>query len=71
VVARFGGLLVERWWAATGRIDDPPMTSFLAEQLSTAHWFDQREARRLLDWEPGVGLDEGFRRLGEWFGGDF
>ncbi len=69
VVARFGGLLVERWWAASGRIDDPPMTSFLAEQLSTAHWFDQRESRRLLDWEPEVGLDEGFRRLGDWFAG--
>ena len=42
---------------------DPPMTRFLAEQLSTAHWFDQRETRAALDWAPRVGLDEGFRRL--------
>ena len=42
---------------------DPPMTRFLAEQLSTAHWFDQREARAALGWVPRVGLDEGFRRL--------
>ena len=43
--------------------DDPPMTRFLAEQLSTAHWFDQRETRAALGWAPRVGLDEGFRRL--------
>ena len=48
---------------------DPPMTRFLAEQLSTAHWFDQRETRAALGWAPRVGLDEGFRRLraaGSW-----
>ena len=39
------------------------MTTFLAEQLATAHWFDQRETRRVLGWEPIVGLDEGFHRL--------
>jgi hypothetical protein len=39
------------------------MTRFLAEQLSTAHWFDQRETRAALGWAPRVGLDEGFRRL--------
>ena len=42
---------------------EPPMTRFLAEQLSTAHWFDQRETRAVLSWTPGVSLDEGFERL--------
>lgn len=39
------------------------MTRFLAEQLSTAHWFDQRRTRAELHWAPGVTLDEGLRRL--------
>ena len=39
------------------------MTRFLAEQLSTAHWFDQRATRTALEWTPRVGLDEGFARL--------
>ena len=39
------------------------MTLFLAEQLSTAHWFDQRDTRRDLDWRPAVGVTEGLRRL--------
>jgi nucleoside-diphosphate-sugar epimerase len=66
-MARTGGLVVERIWERQGRKDDPPMTSFLAEQLGTAHWFDQRETRRTLRWEPAVSLAEGFRRLHTWF----
>ncbi|MEQ8719413.1 MAG: NAD-dependent epimerase/dehydratase family protein [Acidimicrobiales bacterium] len=57
------GAVAERAWRALDRTDDPPMTSFLAEQLSTAHWFDQRETRSALGWTPAVGLDEGFARL--------
>jgi nucleoside-diphosphate-sugar epimerase len=43
------------------------MTSFLAEQLATAHWFDQRETRRALEWTPAVSLEEGLTRLAAWF----
>jgi nucleoside-diphosphate-sugar epimerase len=68
-MAHLGGLAAERIWELWGREDDPPMTSFAAEHLGTAHWFDQRETRRALRWEPAVSLDEGFKRLAEWFGG--
>ncbi len=57
-VARAAGAVVE----LVAR-HDPPMTRFLAEQLSTAHWFDQRATRAALGWIPRVGLDEGFARL--------
>jgi len=66
-VAWSGGAAVERLWSRLDRDDDPPMTSFLAEQLATAHWFDQRETRRALRWTPAVGLAEGFDRLRTWF----
>lgn len=62
-VARAAGSLIERVWAIRPGEDEPPMTRFLAEQLSTAHWFDQRETRRALDWQPTVSIDEGLRRL--------
>jgi nucleoside-diphosphate-sugar epimerase len=39
------------------------MTRFLAEQLSTAHWFDQRRTHERLQWTPAVSLAEGFERL--------
>jgi nucleoside-diphosphate-sugar epimerase len=61
------GWVIERLWEWNGRESDPPITSFLAEQLATAHWFDQRETRRLLGWEPAVTLDDGFARLRDWY----
>ena len=65
--AKAGGRVVEEIWERRGLEADPPMTSFLAEQLATAHWFDQRETRRALDWTPAVTLEEGFARLAAWF----
>ncbi len=66
--ARAAGAAIERVWAIAPGSDEPPMTRFLAEQLSTAHWFDQRETRRALAWAPAVSLDEGFRRLAAHYG---
>jgi nucleoside-diphosphate-sugar epimerase len=68
-VGRAAGSLVERVWAVKPGADEPPMTRFLAEQLSTAHWFDQRDTRRDLDWAPAVSIDEGLRRLAASYGG--
>jgi 2-alkyl-3-oxoalkanoate reductase len=39
----------------------------MAEQVASAHWFDQRETRRALGWEPKVTLEEGFERLHAWY----
>ncbi|MCI4659077.1 NAD-dependent epimerase/dehydratase family protein [Cryobacterium zhongshanensis] len=62
-LARAGGSAIEAAWRVRPGVDEPPMTRFLAEQLSTAHWFDQRRTRADLHWTPRVTLDEGFRRL--------
>ena len=62
-IGRAAGTAIERLWAIRPGADEPPMTRFLAEQLSTAHWFDQRETRRDLDWSPTVSIDEGLLRL--------
>lgn len=66
-LALAAGSAVDRLWAATGRTDTPPLTRFLAEQLTTAHWFDQRRTRRVLGWSPAVGLEAGFDRLAAWY----
>lgn len=67
-LARVAGSAVEALWRVRPSVDEPPMTRFLAEQLSTAHWFDQRATRDSLRWIPTVSLDDGFRSLGEWYG---
>lgn len=62
-LARAAGSAVETLWRVRPGHDEPPMTRFLAEQLSTAHWFDQRQTRHDLAWSPAVTLDEGLARL--------
>jgi len=66
-LARAAGGAVERVWAWRPGQDEPPMTRFLAEQLSTAHWFDQRETREALNWEPRVSIEEGLARLAQYY----
>ena len=56
-----GGVAEAMWSLRPG--NQPPLTRFLAEQLSTAHWFDQRRTRTALDWSPRITLDEGLQRL--------
>jgi len=57
------GAIAEGAWSLLPLADEPPMTRFLATQLATAHWFDQRHTQDLLDWRPRVSLAEGFERL--------
>ena len=66
-VARAAGSVIEAAWRVFPGEDEPPMTRFLAEQLSTAHWFDQRRTRADLHWSPAVTLDEGLARLAEFY----
>ena len=60
------GSLVERLWPLM-QSSEPPITRFIAEQLGTAHWFDQRVVHNDLKWAPSVTLDEGFKQLTQWF----
>ena len=76
-LARRAGALIERAWErdlfglrsrGVGSDDgEPPLTEFLAEQLSTAHWFDQRRTREVLAWTPTVSIDEGLHRVAAYY----
>jgi len=71
-LARAAGAVVEAAWTVLpSRLtrDEPPMTRFLAEQLSTAHWFDQRRTREVLGVTPTVSFDEGVARLARHYAG--
>lgn len=61
--ARVAGAGIEAVWTVLRRRDTPPLTRFLAEQLATAHWFDQRRTREALCWIPRVSLAAGFAAL--------
>lgn len=66
-VGRAVGAVTERVWPLLRRAGEPPLTQFLADQLGTAHWFDQQPLRDDLGWAPQVTIDEGLTRLTDWF----
>lgn len=45
---------------------EPRMTRFVANELSTSHWFDISAARSQLGYIPRVSTSEGLRRLSLW-----
>lgn len=57
------GAVCERLWPLLRLRGEPPMTRFLAEQLSTAHWYSMEPARRDFGYVPQVSFDEGLARL--------
>ena len=50
-------------WPLLRLAGEPPMTRFLAEQLSTPHWYSMEPARRDFGYVPRVSFDEGLTRL--------
>ncbi len=61
-VAYAGGAVLEAAWALLGLAGEPPMTRFVARQLSTTHTYDLGPAQRDLNWAPHVGHDEAMER---------
>ena len=57
------GSVLEALWSTFSLRGEPPMTRFLAYQLSTPNWYDLGAARRDLRYQPRVSLDEGLAVL--------
>jgi len=63
------GSVIERLHLALNLSGEPRMTRFLAEELSTSHWFDISAARRELQYEPRISMAAGLERLQAWLQG--
>ncbi len=57
------GAVCEGLWTTLPLPGEPPMTRFLAEQLSTAHWYAMAPAARDFGYVPQVSMAEGLARL--------
>jgi nucleoside-diphosphate-sugar epimerase len=63
------GCLCEGIWGLLRLPGEPPMTRFVAHEMTSAHWFDISAARRDLGYQPEVSIDDGLVRLRQWLHG--
>jgi nucleoside-diphosphate-sugar epimerase len=60
------GGICEAVWGSLRLSGEPPMTRFVAHELSSAHWFDISAARRDLGYRPEVSIEDGLNQLRHW-----
>jgi nucleoside-diphosphate-sugar epimerase len=61
------GAVCEALWHVLPLKGEPPLTRFLAEQLSTTHWYSMAPATRDFGYVPKVTIEQGLERLAaEW-----
>jgi len=65
-LALAAGWFLERFFRLFKIKSEPPVTTFVAKQLSSAHWYDISAAKRDLGYLPTVSINEGMDRLKEW-----
>jgi nucleoside-diphosphate-sugar epimerase len=62
-VAKFAGWTLEKVHKLLRLPGEPAMTRFVADQLSTSHWYDISAAKRDLGYMPLVTTEEGLKRI--------
>ena len=68
-LALLAGAVCEGVYRGLNLKSEPPMTRFVARELSTSHWFNLDAARRDLGYSATVSTQEGLKRLAEWLRG--
>ena len=66
-LAYAAGAVCEVVWKTMNLSGEPPMTRFVANELSTSHWFDISAARRDLGYTPRISIEEGLKILRDSF----
>ncbi|MGD9642353.1 MAG: NAD-dependent epimerase/dehydratase family protein [Elusimicrobiales bacterium] len=65
--ARAAAAVLETAWRLARLRSEPPLTRFVLQQLTTAHWFNITAARRDLGYAPSVTIEQGMEKLKAWF----
>lgn len=66
-IAWFAGLVFEVVYKTFKIKGEPPITRWVAGELSTAHWFNTAAARNDLNFTPKVSIELGIEKLRHWY----
>lgn len=66
IAAYAAAAALETAWRLARAGTEPPLTRFVLQQLTTAHWFNISAARRDLGYAPSVSIEQGMKNLSEW-----
>lgn len=61
------GFVCERIWKIFKLKNEPPVTPWVAKEMATPHWFDISAAKKDLNYNPKVTIDEGMKRLTDFY----
>jgi len=64
-LGRAAGFTLEKVWGMLKLKAEPPLTGFVAEELTLPHWFKLDRAKNDLGYVPSISMDEGLRLLRE------
>lgn len=64
-VARMAGCVLESIFSVLKSKEEPPLTRFSAQELSTAHWFDITDLKTDLGYVPTVSIEKGLQQLAD------
>lgn len=64
-LGKAGAVLAEALWKNFNLRGEPPITRFVAEELTLPHWFRLEAARKDLGYAPPVSLAAGLRKLSD------
>jgi nucleoside-diphosphate-sugar epimerase len=65
-IARLAGRLLQTIYRIFGISAEPSITLFLAQQLSTSHWYDISAAQNDFGYKVEIPLDKGMEQLRAW-----
>ncbi len=64
--ALIAAAMTESYWKVSSKGQEPTLTRWVVNELSTAHWFNISAAKRDLGYEPKVSVEKGLLLLSEW-----
>jgi 2-alkyl-3-oxoalkanoate reductase len=66
-LAWIAGAVLEGVYRVLNIEKEPQLTRFVVRELSTSHWYDISAVKKDLGFKPRVSVDEGMKRLSDWF----